>query len=145
MITRTTAQRYVLDSFAVLAYLKREPGGPDVRAILRSAKRGRVAVWLSVINLGEVLYIIEREDGPEAARAALGLIEQLPIRLVDANRAETLRAARVKAHHRLSHADAFAVSLARELGAAVVTGDPEFHAVDKLAAVHWLPSGGGSG
>jgi len=90
----------------------------------------------------EVLYIIERGDGPEAAREALGLVEQLPIRLVDANRDGTLRAARVKAHHRLSYADAFAVSLAQELGAAVVTGDPEFHAVEQLVAVHWVPPGG---
>jgi len=38
---------------------------------------------------------------------------------------DILAAARLKAVHRLSYADAFAVGLAEKLGAVIRTGDPE--------------------
>ena len=129
---------YVLDSFAVVALLQHEPGGRAVREILRDVVAGRAVVSMSVINVGEVLYLTERRRGAEAAGAAMAFIEQLPVRIVDADRAYTLRAARVKASYRVSFADAFAVALAQELGAAVVTGDSEFKVVEGLVPVRWI-------
>lgn len=38
----------------------------------------------------------------------------------------------------MSFADAFAVALAQESTAAVLTGDPEFKEVEKLIPVLWL-------
>jgi len=46
---------YVLDSFAVLAYLEGEAGMPRVRSVLEGAEAKRHTVYLSLINLGEVL------------------------------------------------------------------------------------------
>jgi PIN domain nuclease of toxin-antitoxin system len=54
---------YVLDSFALLAYLEGERGRPRVRELLAGAEAGVHAIFLSLINLGEVLYITERENG----------------------------------------------------------------------------------
>jgi len=51
-----------------------------------------------------------------------------------------LAAAHVKAHHPISYADAFAVALAQEMDASVVTGDPEFECVEELIPVVWLPT-----
>jgi ribonuclease VapC len=48
-------------------------------------------------------------------------------------------AAHIKARHPVSYADAFAVALAQEYGATVVTGDPEVRAVESLINVDWLP------
>jgi len=45
----------VLDSFAVLAYLEGEAGMPRVRSVLEGAEAKRHTVYLSLINLGEVL------------------------------------------------------------------------------------------
>ena len=45
-----------------------------------------------------------------------------------------LEAARMKAQHRLSYADAFAVATARLLGAPVLTGDPEILALPRSVA-----------
>ena len=98
----------------------------------------RLAVSMSVINLGEVLYLTDRRRGAEAAGAAMACVEQLPIQIVDADRAGTLRAARVKANYRVSYADAFAVALARELDATLVTGDPEFQHVEEIVPIRWL-------
>lgn len=131
--------RYVLDSFALLAYFGAEPGGPQVKDLLGRARAGDVALYLSVINYGELIYVVEREQGAFAARRAIAAVDQLPIVVIEADRELTFAAAHVKAHHRLSYADAFAVALAQQLEATLLTGDPEFHAVEEFITIEWLP------
>jgi predicted nucleic acid-binding protein len=130
---------YVLDSFALLAYLADEEGANLVREVLEHGQRHAGSVRLSVINLGECLYIIEREQGLTAAHKAVAAIEQLSIEVAVADRARTFAAAHIKARYRVSYADAFAIALAQESVAAVVTGDPEFKEVERLMPVLWLP------
>jgi len=48
-------------------------------------------------------------------------------------------AAHLKAHHSISYADAFALALAQQEQAILLTGDPEFQQVASLAAIEWLP------
>lgn len=132
------AERWVLDSFALLAYLEDEPGGGSVLEILASCERSQAEAWMSIVNLGEVLYITEREQGPRRAQAAIAAIDQLPFRVLNADRDRTFAAAHVKASNPVSYADAFAIALARELGATVVTGDPEFRKIEHLAPVLWI-------
>jgi predicted nucleic acid-binding protein len=131
--------RYVLDSFALLAYFGAEPGEPQVKAVLAQIKADQPGAYLSVINYGELIYIIEREQGAFAARRAIAAVDQLPITVIEADRRLTFAAARVKAHYRLSYADAFAVALAQQTQAALLTGDPEFRAVEHLITIEWLP------
>jgi hypothetical protein len=40
----------------------------------------------------------------------------------------------------LFYADAFATALAKQNRARLMTGDPEFKAVEAEVAVHWLPA-----
>jgi PIN domain nuclease of toxin-antitoxin system len=54
---------FVLDSFALLAYLEGEVGQPTVQTLMAGAEAGTHTVYLSLINLGEALTIIERERG----------------------------------------------------------------------------------
>jgi ribonuclease VapC len=58
--------------------------------------------------------------------------------LIEAGKARALAAAEIKAQYPLSYADAFAVAAAMEFSAAIVTGDPEFKAVESYASVLWL-------
>ena len=132
------SERYVLDSYALLAMLSGEAGADLVRGLLRRAIEGEVGLLMSEINLGEVLYHTERRRGADEAGETLVEIESLPIELVSVTRARILAAAHLKANHRISYADAFAVALAQEHGAALVTGDPEFRALGSLLAVEWL-------
>jgi len=127
--------RYVLDSFAILAYLNAEEGMPRVREVLGQASDGRSSVYLSLINLGEVAYIVERERGLAQAQETLGLIDQMPIEILPASREVVLAAAHVKAGHPIAYADAFAVAAAQSLDAVVLTGDPEFETVKELVRV----------
>jgi predicted nucleic acid-binding protein len=132
---------YVLDSFAVLAYLEGEAGMSRVRSVLEGAEAKRHIVYLSLINLGEVLYITERERGLVAARRALGAVEQLPLEIVGVSRATVLAAAHIKARFPIAYADAFAVVTARDRAALVLTGDREFQPLADagVVGVAWLP------
>ena len=131
---------YVLDSFAQLAFFQDEPGGRRVKAILGQALKTRAEILLSVVNYGEVVYITEREQGLRVAQKLIAVIDQLPINLVDVDRRLTLAAAHLKAQHPLSYADAFAVALAQDRQAIVLTADPEFRAVEAVVAIEWLPT-----
>ncbi len=94
---------------------------------------------LSIISLAEIAYIAERAGGLPAAQAALSAIQDLPIEVADVGRRDALAAAHVKARHPISLADAFVVALAASEGGTVLTGDPEFLAVEKSVPVEWLP------
>lgn len=131
-------KRYVLDSFALFAHLEDEVGAVRVRAVLKDAERERAIAYVSVINLGELAYITERERGLSAAQIALNMIEQLPIEVLEANRERVFAAAHIKALHPISYADAFVVAAAQELKATILTGDPEFAAVEKVVNIEWL-------
>lgn len=137
---RTQSTRaYVLDSFALISWLEDEPGAARVEEILDEARAGQAMVWLSIINYGEAIYNTEREEGAEAARKAINMIDELPLEVVEAGRERTFAAAHIKATLPMSYADAFAVALAQEKGASVVTGDPEFRRAEALVAVEWIP------
>ena len=59
---------FVLDSYAILAFLENEAGTARVREILEQGQQERAVIYLSMINYGEVVYITEREQGLSAAQ-----------------------------------------------------------------------------
>lgn len=133
----------VLDSHAFLAYALNQPGGTEVVDLLETARRGQTRLFMSVVNLGEVLYITEKRFGLPEAQDTLSLIEQLPISLEEATKTQALLAARFKAQFPIAYADCFALALAQSKGLAVLTGDPEFAKVEGKVAVQWLKADGG--
>jgi predicted nucleic acid-binding protein len=129
---------YVMDSYALLAYLNGEAGQTRVQEILTVALSDEAEVFLGMINLGEILYIVERRRGLTQAQRTLTLIESLPLTICDTTRALVLDAAHIKAGHSISYADAFVAALAQSENAIVVTGDPEFQFVTELVRIEWL-------
>lgn len=109
-----------------------------MRKLIEQAIKGEVTLLMSQINLGEVIYHTERKHGVRQAQETLVEIEALPIQMIEATRRRVLDAAHLKANHRISYADAFAVALAQEHEAALVTGDPEFRALGQIIEVQWL-------
>ena len=114
--------KYILDSYALLAYFQASPAGAAVRNILKDASSNQVAAYLSIISLGEIYYIIARKIGEEKAHASVKDISCLPIGLIDITTERVLAAASVKARHIVSYADAFVVAAAVEYSATIVTG-----------------------
>lgn len=134
-----TNAAYVLDSYALLAYFQSEEAGTQVLGVIESARDQNTSLYLSLINAGEIYYLMRREKGLEAAERMLRNLRELPIILCEATEERIWNAARLKSAHPLSYADAFAVCLAQELEAILVTGDPEFESVKKLVQIYWLP------
>ena len=73
---------FILDAWALLAHFANEKGAERVRQILKSAEKQECTTGMSMINLGEVAYILERERGLEQVHKALAVIRSLPIRLL---------------------------------------------------------------
>jgi predicted nucleic acid-binding protein len=125
----------------MLAYLEGEPGRSRVEGLLLAAQYGKNSLYLSLINLGEVLHITERERGLVLAHRTMAAIDQLPLQIVPVSRATGLAAAHIKAQHPISYAGAFAVVTARDHHCVLLTGDPELRSVadEGLIAMEWLP------
>lgn len=132
-------EAYVLDSFAVLALLGAEAGGDEVAALLQQAGKGQIRLLLSWVNLGEVAYIVERRHGMQRLQQVLATLAVTHLEAVVVDQALTLTAAHIKAHHPIAYADAFAAALAQQSEAVLVTGDPEFHHLDDIVEIRWLP------
>ena len=129
---------YILDSFALLAYLGDEPGRERLEKLLIGSRRGDCTLLLCMINFGEILYMTERRRGLVKAQSVQALIENLPIKILDATRNLILDAAHIKANFALSYADAFVVAIAQLEGGIILTGDPEFQVVENKVKIEWL-------
>lgn len=129
---------FVLDTFALLAYLRDEPAAARIERVLVEAGKEKCRLFTSVINLGEILYIVERRGGVAKAQDTLALIRQLPIEILPADEQSVFTAAHIKANCPISYADAFAVAAAIASNATILTGDPEFETVESLVTIEWL-------
>lgn len=123
----------------MLAYFQAEPGGPLVRELIQAANDRATALFVSLINVGEMYYIVSRRRGAQRADEMIQDLRDLPITFCPATELRIFAAAQIKAKHPISFADAFAASLTQELRATLVTGDPEFRAVEHVLSVSWLP------
>ncbi len=130
--------KYVFDSYAMFAYMEGESGATKVAEILKDALNGKAEIFMSVINWGEIYYMVLREQGESAAKLYLQTVERYPITIVNADNDLTLEAARIKAFNKMSYADGFASALAKIQKAKLVTGDIEFKSVEKDIKIVWL-------
>jgi ribonuclease VapC len=129
-----------LDSYALRAYFEAEAGCDRVKELLIAAKDKKCNLYMCVVNLGEVIYIVERERGLAEAQDALTRIDELPIEIINADRIVTLAAAHLKKDCPIAYADCFAAAIAQLQNAILVTGDPEFSKIKAEYNVHieWL-------
>jgi ribonuclease VapC len=130
--------RYVLDSFALLSHFQDDSRRGRVVELLGQAQQGICQLLLSMINLGEICYIIERKRGLRDVHLVLAAIESLPIEVVAADRDAVFAAAHLKANFPISYADAFAAAAAQTHSAILLTGDPEFKVLDHLIQIEWI-------
>jgi predicted nucleic acid-binding protein len=129
----------VLDSFALLAFLRGEAGDDKVAALLEKAGERDAPLHMTEVNYAEVKYVVLRKDGAARWAEVARNLPALPIEFHPASRELADLAADFMSRVRLSLADAFAAALAKRLKAELVTGDPEFKAVEKEVRIQWLP------
>ena len=128
----------VLDSFALIAYFRDEPGAEAMESLLVTAGKKDAPLHMTDVNYAEVKYSIVKKDGAEAWAEAAKILQGLPIDFHSTTRTLADTAADFKARFKMSLADAFAAALAKEKKAELVTGDPEFKEVEKEIKVNRL-------
>lgn len=132
----------VLDSFALLAFIQDEKSAGKVADLLALAERGKEVLSMSVINSGEVYYRLFKEKGVDLAEEFMLSLRrrEFPIEIIPATNPRVYAASRIKARYPISLADAFAAELAASDKSPIVTGDPEFKALEKagIVTVEWL-------
>jgi ribonuclease VapC len=120
---------FVLDSYAMLAFFRNEAGGEKVEQLLNEAAVNKHELYMTCINAGEIFYMSYRKDGAAKAEQAWKGLLQFPIHIIEADLEFSLSAAKIKARHRISYADAFAAVLTIKKKAVLITGDKEFDAL----------------
>jgi ribonuclease VapC len=131
-------KRYVLDSYAMIAYFEDEAGADRVARLLRQLIQGKAKGYLSVVNWGEVYYNTMREGGVAEAEKVILQLDKFPIQMVEVNRDFAYEAAKLKGKYRIAYADCFAVALSVKLNATLVTGDPEFKKLKERISIQWI-------
>ncbi len=138
--------KIVLDAWALLALIfKEEPAAGKVKELFDKEEQSRPSIYISWINLGEVYYNIARRKGLTAANTVLNDINMLPIRFQVPSKVDILAAATIKSKHKLSYADAFAVSLAQKINGTILTGDPEIILLKDVVNIEKLSRANASG
>jgi predicted nucleic acid-binding protein len=130
---------FVLDAWAVLALLQGEdPAAARVKELLELALNGEARISMSIINLGEVIYRVGKVKGEEQATRTLEETRRLPLTIVSASDEAVFAAVSIRMNHAISYADEFSAATAQDLGAVLVTGDPELLELDGVIAVERL-------
>ena len=132
------AKAYVLDAWAVIAYLEDEPSAPQIADLIASAHEEGIPVYMTVVNVGEVWYTIAREISEEDANASIKEIRDLRIQFEAVDWPLTQEAARFKSQHKMSYADCYAAALAKSKKADLITGDNEFKVLEDHIKVQWV-------
>ena len=127
-----------LDAHALLVYLEREAGFAKVKDYFTRALSDGNLLPMTTVNVGEVLYIVRREQGADKAVEIESVIHSLPVALTDVDLELSREAARFKAAGGLSYADCFAAALASLYQIPLLTGDPEFKVIEDKIEIEWL-------
>jgi PIN domain nuclease of toxin-antitoxin system len=121
----------ILDSSAVIAFLRDEPGADMVDGLFLDAEN---PCHIHALNLCEVFYNMTREFGEEHATEQIAEVQTLGLLCIsDLDELLWLDAGRLKAEHRrVSLADCFGLALTRRLRGTFYTTD--HHELDALKA-----------
>jgi len=128
----------VLDASALIAYLEKESGYEKVKDAFTRAAESEKRVLMSVVNWGEVYYLLVKEYGLEKTKEVMSLIGTFPMELVPADEEIASQAALYKAQKKLPYADGYAAALAKLRKGEVITADKDFKLVEDDVKISWL-------
>lgn len=128
----------VLDSWAVLAHFEGEERAEKLMQIFGEALKNNTHLFISAVNWGEVLYVIEKRHGAVQTKNAIELMEQMGLEVISVDQGIARGAAHLKANYKLHYTDACAAALALEKKAELITGDIDFKSVESKLKIIWL-------
>ena len=126
---------YLLDTSALLSFIEDEAGADLVEQALKQPTT--LLPWPVLL---ETYYITLQEEGQAEADRRIALVEQLSVKILwDMDEMTLLTAAKLKAEHRVSLADAIIAAFAIRRDAVLMHKDPEFDALTGLLPMEALP------
>lgn len=131
-------KQYVLDSSAIIIYVRNSPDASKVRRVFQEVEAGDAVALISAVNWAECRHVLIRRHGAEQAVELLDQLSQ-GLMIMPADQAHAEAAGDLRCRFNASLADAFAASLAINRRAVLVTADPEFEAIKtelKLIRLH---------
>jgi len=135
---RSSAKTYVFDANALLDYVQQGPSFGTVERLLREAFRRDARLMISVINMGEVFYLLWKSKGEQKARQTIDDLALLPLQVVPVELSQALKAGELKAIHKIPYADSIAAALAIAQNATLVTSDRDFEKFGRRIPILWL-------
>lgn len=131
----TVNDRFVLDTSALLTYIEDETGASRVKTILKKEKA--TIPWPALM---ELFYITTRERGQDEAELRLAILKHSHAEILwDVDETTMLTAAKIKATHQVSFADAIIAGIAIRKNATLVHKDPEFESLGGKIQMEILP------
>lgn len=128
----------VLDASALIAYLEKEPGYEKIKDVFARAVESDKRILMSVVNWGEVCYILMKGYGLEKTSEVLALIETFPLEIIPADQETAKQAAFYKAKKKLPYADSYAAALSKIWKGELLTSDKEFKLVEDEIKILWV-------
>lgn len=135
------SRSYVFDANAILDFVESGRGSKTVERLLHQALRQQDLILVSVVNWAEVQYLLWTRRGEQKARETLASLRPLPLQLVPVDLDQALKAAEIKALHRMPFVDCLAAALAELNQAVLVTADRDFEKLGRRVQVLWLARG----
>ncbi|MBI1879447.1 MAG: PIN domain-containing protein [Chloroflexi bacterium] len=103
---------HVLDTSALIAFTDNEAGADTIRDLLHQADKGEVEILVSFASWMELYYIYLQEQDQSTADQMINDLKRLSLARVDSDESLGRIADDLKAHHRISFADAWTAALA---------------------------------
>ncbi|MCL4385140.1 MAG: type II toxin-antitoxin system VapC family toxin [Cyanobacteria bacterium] len=128
----------ILDAYALMVFLEREPGFEKVKAIIAMSAEKNNDLLITSVNYGEIYYIILREYGQDKANEIERVLKSLPIEVVDVDIQIAKQAGVFKAGNKISYADCFAAALTKINNGELITGDKEFKVLENEIKINWI-------
>ena len=127
------ASLLLLDTSALLTLRDDDPGAERIEQAFEQPDR----CYACFLSRMEVLYRVWKDEGERAGRLAYEQLKALPLHWVEPSEPLLEQAARIKACHSLSVANAWIAASALQVGATLLHKDPEFRALSELPQ-EWL-------
>jgi predicted nucleic acid-binding protein len=132
-------QVYILDSYAIMEFLRKQKSWEIVADLFNQSTEGNARLKIHILNWGEIWYTLIREKGRVVADEFLSDFQsQIDVEIIDFSKSVFERAVQFKSQGNISYSDCFAISVAIEHNAILVTGDKEFKQFEDQVKIFWL-------
>ena len=128
-------KQYVLGTDSILAFLENKPGAATVEELLWKAAQAQQRLHMSVISWAALLCAMMQHGGEKAARESARQLEQLPFDLIEVDAAGADTAATICVTHDVPFAECFALALAQQRRATLVTTNKVFLKVGEVVKI----------